>query len=426
MKKQNNHPLEGRKLYIPRMSTGAARAMAAAFQALGVDAQVSPESDAETLALAAGVTTGEECLPQRVVLGNFMKVMQAPDFDPSKTAFFLPTSAGPCRFGQYAPFLRKYLRDRGLEEVVVFSPTSSDQYGGMAEHVGRLMRTGFRAIVASDILRKCLYMFRPYEKIPGSADRIHDEGLDRICGILSDGSQPLKEQLIGLVQELVMFRDRIADLPLREPRGSRPLIGVVGEIFLRFNSYSNQQIVRRIENAGGEVWIADFAEWVWYTRHEVERKLRESGKRFSPGMAAAKYRRRVQHADEKTLLAPFRDLFRDRQECPVDRVLKYSEPYLPAQKALGEMTLNAGKTVAYYHAGCDGVADISPFTCMNGIVTEAIYPVISRDHDDFPARIFYFDGVPADLDTDLEIFMELVRGYRQKCKIKEQRIKNEE
>ena len=38
---------------------------------------------------------------------------------------------------------------------------------------------------------------------------------------------------------------------------------------------------------------------------------------------------------------------------------------------------------------------------MNGIVTEAVYPVVSRDHDGMPMRIFYFDGTQSDLDRDL-------------------------
>ncbi|MBN2103638.1 hypothetical protein JW835_06315 [bacterium] len=408
------HPLYGRKVYIPRMSTGAAQTMAAAFQSLGIDASVSPESDEQTLSLSAGVTTGEECLPQRVVLGNFMKVIKAKDFDPAKTAFFLPTSSGPCRFGQYAPFLRKVLREKEYTDCIVFSPTSSNQYADIATNVNKFLRTGWRTVLVSDILRKLLFMIRPYEKISGSADQVHQDGLDTVCRIFTDGSLDMHTQITQLTGSLEMIRDRFFKIPLKEPLASRPLIGAVGEIFLRFNSFSNQQIVRRIEAAGGEVWIADIAEWVWYTNWEVKRKLREKGKTVSAGMLKAKIRDWVQHHDEKALLAPFQSAFRGREELPIGQVLDYSTPYLPPQKSLGEMTINSGKTVGFFHSGCDGVVDISPFTCMNGIVTDAVYPVISRDHNDFPIRIFYFDGVPFDLDTDLEIFMELVKAYRMK------------
>jgi hypothetical protein len=49
---------------------------------------------------------------------------------------------------------------------------------------------------------------------------------------------------------------------------------------------------------------------------------------------------------------------------------------------------------------------------MNGIVSEAIYPKLSREHEGIPIRIFYFDGTQSHLDRDLGIFLELARGYR--------------
>ena len=131
-------------------------------------------------------------------------------------------------------------------------------------------------------------------------------------------------------------------------------------------------------------------------------------------MALARVRHGVQHHDERRLQAPFRQLFASRPEAPIEKVLEFSEPYLPQNMALGEMTVNTGKAIAFYRAGCDGVVDISPFTCMNGIVTEVIYPRVSRDHDDMPIRIFYFDGVPFDLDGDLEIFLEQVKSFRKR------------
>ena len=80
------------------------------------------------------------------------------------------------------------------------------------------------------------------------------------------------------------------------------------------------------------------------------------------------------------------------------------------------MTLSVGKAVFHYYQGCDGVVDISPFTCMNGIVTEAIYPKVSANHDDIPIRNFFFDGTQTDLDRDVGIFMELARTYQARKK----------
>ena len=94
--------LHGRTIYVPRMTYGGARAFCAALRSVGLDARMSPPSDEETLLLGSAFTSGDECLPERVTLGNFLKVVRSPGFEPAKTAFFMPTAGGPCRFGQYA------------------------------------------------------------------------------------------------------------------------------------------------------------------------------------------------------------------------------------------------------------------------------------------------------------------------------------
>ena len=408
------HPLTGKRVWIPRMSTGGARVLAATLNSLGVNADVSPESDEETLRLASRFTTGEECLPQRVTLGNFLKIIERSDFDASRTAFFLPTSAGPCRFGQYAPLLRKILKEMGHQQALVFSPTSSDGYEGIAGNVTRFRRSAWRAVVVSDILRKMTLMFRPYERDAGTTDRVHTKAIDGVCRVLSDGVIRSEGQMRSLRGELEEARDAFLHIPRKEALNSRPLVGAVGEIYLRFNDFSNQHIIRRIEGLGGEVWIAGIGEWVWYTNSEEKRKLRDAGRRFTLSMAFVKLRHEVQAMDERRLTAPVHALFSHRSDPRVETLLAYSKPYLPAHMALGEMTLNTGNAVAFYHAGCDGVVDISPFTCMNGIVTEVVYPVVSRQHNHFPIRIFYFDGVPFDLDGDLEIFFEQIKAYRKR------------
>jgi len=79
------------------------------------------------------------------------------------------------------------------------------------------------------------------------------------------------------------------------------------------------------------------------------------------------------------------------------------------------MVLNVGKAIWYYEKGAAAVIDVSPFSCMNGIVSEAIYPRVSRDLAGFPIRSFYFDGVQDNLDRDLDIFMEAARAYMSRA-----------
>ncbi|MFB0518379.1 MAG: hypothetical protein ACETWC_03750, partial [Acidobacteriota bacterium] len=72
--------LKGRTLYIPRMTYGGAKAFAAATRSVGINGQLSPESSKRTLELAKHYTSGDECYPQQVTLGEFLQVMRSKDF----------------------------------------------------------------------------------------------------------------------------------------------------------------------------------------------------------------------------------------------------------------------------------------------------------------------------------------------------------
>ncbi len=207
---------------------------------------------------------------------------------------------------------------------------------------------------------------------------------------------------------------RFAAIPQRHEE--RLLIGIVGEIFCRLNTFSNEELIRRLEEQGGEAWISDLTEWIYYTNLEQRRKwLPYAGERWSKRMLVAFLKEKFQRRDEHALIEPFHALFAGREEpSSIAAVTDLAEPYLPAEGVYGEMVLNVGKAVYLWSKGCDGIIDISPFTCMNGIVSEAVYPKLSRDHDGIPVRIFYFDGTQSHLDRDLGIFLELARSYRRR------------
>lgn len=409
-----NSPLQGRKLYIPQMSYESARCMAAAFQSIGVDAQPSPTGDATTYDLARAYLSGDECLPQAVTLGNFLKVVNQPDYDPAKTAFLMPTSNGPCRFGHYLHLTDALFKEMSDNRPLVFSMSSSDGYKSIGKGGRELFRTGWRAVLVSDILRKMLLKTRPYETEPGTTDKVFHEGLETVCGALAAPGISHAKRLDLLVDSLVQVRDRFRSINTDRSQ-KRPLIGIVGEIFCRLNDFSNNYLIRTIERHGGEVWMSDVSEWVWYTNDEERMRLLRENKQISFQMFGNKLKQSIMRHDEERLLELFREDFEGYEEPHhVLELLKRSEPYLPREGAHGEMVMCVGKSIWYYEKGASGVIDISPFTCMNGIVCESVYPRVSKDLEGFPIKIFYYDGLKSDLDSDVEIFLELASNFNRR------------
>jgi predicted nucleotide-binding protein (sugar kinase/HSP70/actin superfamily) len=406
--------LRERRLYFPRMTDCGVEAFAAVFRSVGIDAVMVPPSDARTLELGARYLAGEECLPAKLTLGDFLKVAEAPGFDPGRTAFMMATAGGPCRFGQYVPHLRKIFRELGYPEVLIVSMASEEGYQDIGSLGADFTRAAWHAVVASDLLRKLVLKTRPYECCPGDTDAAYTCCLRELCTALESREASSRDHLEVLVAALTWIRDRFRAIPARY-RVGRLLIGIVGEIFCRLNDFSNDHLIRRLEACGGEAWLSDVSEWVWYCNDDQERLLRLTRRGFSLAMLGAKLRDHVQHADEAALRAPFAEDFAGYEEPEdLDEILRAADRYLPRAGSSGEMVLSAGKVEYLFRKGADGIIDISPFTCMNGIVSEALYPRQSQDHAGIPIKNFYFDGTGEDMTDDLEIFLELARTYQRR------------
>ncbi len=412
----NGPTLSGRTVYFPSMTEAGVMAIASAFRSVGIDAKPMPPSDTETLQLGGRHSSGEECLPLKVTLGDVLKLLVHDKVPPERIALFMPTSDGPCRFGQYGPYIRGVLEEMGYGGVLVVSPTCIDGYSGIGEHADELLRTAWRAMIGAELLTKLLLRTRPYETVKGAADAAFRKALAGFCDTVEATGKRRGGRMARLKESLAAGRALLHAVPA-DRSVPRPLIGIVGEIFCRLNRFSNDDAVRKVEEAGGECWISDVSEWLWYTNASHIRMLKRFRKHLTMEMFGAKLKWHFQHKDEVELHSVFGDDFRGAEE-PHDirEILELARPYLPPEGALGEMLLSVGKSVYLHGKGADGVLDINPFSCMNGIVSEAVYPRLSRDCDGLPVRVLYYDGTHMDRRYELDIFMDLVREYSSRKK----------
>jgi len=408
--------LADRTVFFPAMTEAGVGAVSAVFRSLGIHAAVLPPSDEETLELGGRYSSGEECLPLRVTLGDILKMLVNGRIRADRMALFMPSSDGPCRFGQYSSYIKRVLHELGFGDVVIISPASKDGYEGLGNHAVELLRASWQAVVGSELLTKLLMRIRPYETVKGSADAAYKLALSDLCAVVETGGKNFGERMERLKKSLSVGRALLKAVPIDDSI-QRPLIGIIGEIFCRLHTFSNDDVVRKVEEAGGECWVADVSEWIWYTNAVQIARLKRTGRHISFEMLGAWLKWRLQHKDEKELLSVFGSDFRGYEE-PGDirEILELARPYLVPFGALGEMILSVGKSVYLYNKGADGVIDINPFSCMNGTVSESVYPKLVRDCDGLPVRVIYYDGTRTDRRYEIDIFMDLVREYMARKK----------
>ena len=383
-------------------------AVAAAFKACGVDAEVIPESDEETLYWGRKLTTGKECYPCIVTTGDMVKLLKDPKFDHERAAFFMPSGNGPCRFGQYHRFHRIVLDDLGFEHVPVYSPNQDETlYADLGIMGSRFTRLGWQGIVAVDLLMKKLHETRPYEREKGKSDQAYQESLTRVSEAILNGND-----LERALQESLQRFNRI-DM---EGPGSKPLIGIVGEIFVRLNRFSNEDVIRKIEQYGGEAWIAPLTEWILYVN--VISKERSLQKKSFSNLLKVFLTDYYQKKDEHRLEKLSTGFLRHSGEPKIRSLFKKAKPYIDSSFE-GEAILSVGKTIDFAKRGVSGVVNIMPFTCMPGTIVSTLLKRYREENNNIPILNMAYDGQEqTNTLTRLEAFMYQAKEFESRSQRK--------
>jgi predicted CoA-substrate-specific enzyme activase len=384
-------------IYIPNMCDHA-YAVAAAFRKSGVIAEVMDEPDEMSLHYGKKFTSGKECFPCVVTTGDMIKKLHSENFDPGKAVFFMPGANGPCRFGQYSQYHRIILDELGYQEIPIYSPNSETSYSDFGLNNSDFRKTGWMGIVFVDGLQKMLYRCRPYEIKKGQTERTYYKYLNRMQEYIIKGND-----LNALAREAALEFARIPRDPVE-----RPIIGVVGEIYLRNNRFSNNHLITKLEALGAEVRLASFAEWVNYTTYtfRLDARYNRQWKDWVAGFIQQIYQHRTEHRLEKL----FCEGFSIPHETAVEKVIKLAEPYLPVS-VRGEAVLSIGKAIDLVHEGAAGIVNSMPFNCMPGTIVSSLSRKVSADLDSLPWLNISYEGLQdSGEETRIEAFVDQVRG----------------
>jgi predicted nucleotide-binding protein (sugar kinase/HSP70/actin superfamily) len=411
-----------RRLYIPYMGD-CSYGVAACFRAYGQPAEVMPLADEGTLLQGRAFTSGKECLPCAITSGDMLKVIRAEGFDPAKTAFFMPAASGPCRFGMYSCLHRLILRYAGAEDVPVIAPNQDSSFykqftkGLDGSAAGKFMKDVWVAVVGIDLLRKLILRLRPFAAAPNQAQKIYDQSIKQWTQAV--------ENRFSFSQMRRLMESIAGDFAAIKLDGlsvsGKPMIGIVGEIYVRSHPFANSNIIARLEELGAVCDLASLAEWIYYTNFTRGRSARRAGQ-YGDWFTNV-FQDYVQHKIEKALAAPLERMLgrlglRSRfgevglAEGPINHIIELAAPYLH-HSFEGEAILSIGKTIEYYHQGFGGVVNTMPFSCMPSTVVSIQTMRMSADCDDMPILNLSFDGQEdSTLTTRLEAFVEQVRSQQ--------------
>jgi predicted nucleotide-binding protein (sugar kinase/HSP70/actin superfamily) len=210
---------------------------------------------------------------------------------------------------------------------------------------------------------------------------------------------------------VVALRAAIQKIAAIETQGPRkPLVGIVGEIYVRNNMYANEDVIGAVEQFGGEAWMLPITDWIIYTSSLENYKEEFPGTIFSWEKADTFITYTWMKHWEKKLMEAASPFLDDRHEPRFQECLEIATPYIPFYLG-GEGKLSVGRAIKFAQQGAAMVVNCAPFGCMPETVATAIYGRLSTDVD-MPIVSLFYDGSGGQ-NRRLEVFLNnAVRGRR--------------
>jgi len=266
----------------------------------------------------------------------------------------------------------------------------------------RFLKEVWSALVGVDLLGKVLLRLRPFALDPGAAERCYRDCLSRWIEAV-EARRPAR-RLRKLMERFADSLGAVAvDKTLR-----KPLVGIVGEIYVRNHPFANSFVIKRLERLGAACELASVAEWIYYTN--FTRKRTAAGKKHLGEVLTNIIQDRFQRRIEAVFAEPLQRRFGSLVEPPVRHTIELARPYIH-DSFEGEAILSVGKMVEFYKTGFGGVVNVMPFSCMPSTIVSGQCPRLARDCAGMPILNLSFDGQEdATLETRLETFVEQIRS----------------
>jgi predicted CoA-substrate-specific enzyme activase len=347
---------------LPSMGEPGTGMLGAAFRSQGFHTHVHSPADEHILKIGRANTSCKECLPLILTTGallDYISNIKKPD---EVVAYFMPTGSGPCRFGQYSIFMEDLIARLKLADVAVFSLTSENSYAGMGSAV-RLR--GWWAIVISDILEDIRSLLMANAKNEKSALHVFEEECRKITGQLQNGDY--KNLLKQLTDSVSIF----AGIPLIKDPHDVPTIAMVGEIFVRRDNLSRQNLTERLAQKGFATICSPVSEWMLYADYLVEKNITRHGLSWFGKLKFILEKKYVERYTKQ--LSSILDKSGLVQGAPVniDKIVRNAAPFISPHLA-GEAILTIGSSLTEVAAHACGVISIGPFGCMPSRLAESI------------------------------------------------------
>ena len=368
MKKRGPNPvleksLAGKTLLFPNWDPLTSPLITANLRREGIDARLL-EEDPLSIQKSMRLNTGQ-CLPVNIVAQEAMDYVRKHRLDPSQTVLWIARGRIACNIPLYPYYLKNVFEaeEGGMEELGVYLGDISHMEIGP-----KLAGYAYFAYMFGGLLRKLGCRIRPYEVHRGETD-----------AAVSLSRKELEEAFLGRRSFDQTLEGIIRRFEAIEQTGEeKPKIAVFGDLYVRDNDTMNQDLIHRIEDAGGEVITTPYNEYAKIISRAYFHKW------FKNGMYLTWIKNRSLLAAmgllEKKYYSYFREFFESSEAVKGEELEERLAAFNLTLNHDGESMENILKIfhVLQEHEDVALFVQASPSYCCPALVTEAMNRDIER------------------------------------------------
>lgn len=345
------------------------------FRAGGYNLELLPSTDRGAVEAGLRYVNNDICYPSILVTGQIMEAIESGRYDLSRTAVVITQTGGGCRATNYIALIRKALRESGHPDIPVISLSAVklDESNPGFKLTVPLLKSCVYSVLFGDLMMQMLYRCRPYEAEPGAANALFEQFMDRARAMAPTFTRRSYTQLS---REAIAAFDA---MPL-VGEGSKPRVGVVGEILVKFHPTANNHVVDVIEAEGCEAVVPGLLDFFLYSMSNAQVQKGELGSSTAERAAMDAAIRLVDW-----MRKPVEDLLErserfERPE-PISVMADKASQVLSLCNNMGEGWLLTAEMLDLIDHGAPNIICTQPFACLpNHVVGKAVIKELRRQH----------------------------------------------
>ena len=378
-----------RTLLAPYFAEGYSEFFPSVFHVAGYNMITLPTGNQEAAETGLKYANNEVCYPATIVVGSIINALQSGKYDLNNVAIVMTQTGGQCRASNYYSLIKNALVTAGMQDIPVISlalnTSVKANQPGFTIPWHKVLSITINTILYADCLAKLYHSSIVREKETGLAQKLREEYTKRALPIIeANNSKGLQE----LLKEAVIQFTNIVDVEKKVP-----VIGVVGEIYVKYNGFSNKFVINWLENHGVEVVPPALIGFLTtgFANNHINRQLHLKHVKYPQWLNDFIYKKLWKIIEKYNAIChpfpffrPFTNIFHDA---------KLAEQVVNLAGDFGEGWFLPGEICHLAETGIQNIVSLQPFGCIaNHIISKGVEKKLKQLYPQLSLLFLDFDN----------------------------------